>query len=118
MGNESSGLNANPKREYMKVELQLVLKRELKNRRLTINGLARECGIPVSVLHSWIQGVLPSAKNLHHIASLAKSLDLPVSVLLFNKDERKPEATILFNSEFADGDHKYRLSVEKIRKGG
>lgn len=100
----------------MKVELQLVLKRELKDRHLTINGLARECRIPVSVLHGWIQGVLPSAKNLHHIATLAKCLKLPVSVLLFNKNEATPDATVLFNSEFADGDHKYRLSVEKIRK--
>jgi len=30
----------------MKVELQTVLKRELKDRHLTINGLARTCGVP------------------------------------------------------------------------
>ena len=102
----------------MKIELQQVLKRELKNRNLTINGLARDCGIPVSVLHSWLQGVLPSAKNLHHIAALSKCLELPISVLLFNKHEASQEATVLFNSEFADGDHKYRLSVEKIKKDG
>lgn len=100
----------------MKVELQQVLKRELKTRNLTINGLARTCGIPQSVLHSWLQGVLPSARNLHHVGTLAKYLQLPVSVLLFNQKEDRPEATILFNSEFADGDHKYRLSVEKIRR--
>ncbi|MBK8201522.1 MAG: helix-turn-helix transcriptional regulator [Bdellovibrionales bacterium] len=105
-----------PKTGYMKIELQQVLKRELKSKHLTINGLARECKIPVSVLHSWIQGVLPSAKNLHHIASLAKFLELPVSVILFDRDEAKPNATVLFNSEFADGEHKYRLSVEKIKK--
>ena len=114
---ESSSLNMNPINVYMKVELQQVLKRELKIRHMTINGLARECSIPVSVLHSWLQGVLPSAKNLHHIATLARVLGLPVSVLLFNKDEDKPNTTTLFNSEFADGDHKYKLSVEKIRKG-
>lgn len=102
----------------MKVELQNVLKREIKDRHLTINALAIECEIPVSVLHSWVNGVLPSAKNLHHIGSLSKFLNLPVSVLLFNEREDRPETTILFNSEFADGDHKYRLSVEKIKKGG
>jgi transcriptional regulator with XRE-family HTH domain len=102
----------------MKVELQAVLKKELKSRRLTINGLARDCGIPASVLHGWLQGVLPSAKNLHHIAVLSKQLDIPVAILLFNKDESKPNSTVLFNSEFADGDHKYRLLVEKIRKDG
>lgn len=89
----------------MKIELQAVLKREIKNRHLTINALAIECGIPVSVLHSWFHGVLPSAKNLHHIGSLAKCLKLPVAVLLFNQNEDEPETTVLFNSEFADGDH-------------
>ena len=100
----------------MKVELHLVLKRELKNRHITVNALAKTCGIPVSVLHGWVQGVLPSARNLHHIAVLAKTLDLPVSVLLFNEIENRPDTTVLFNSEFADGEHKYRLSVEKIKK--
>lgn len=101
----------------MKIELQQVLKRELKNRGLTINGLARQCGIPASVLHGWLQGVLPSAKNLHHIATLSKALKIPVSVLLFNKLEPSSNSTILFNSEFSDGDHKYRLSVERIKRG-
>lgn len=100
----------------MKVEIQNVLKRELKSRHLTINALAKECGMPVSVLHSWINGVLPSAKNLHHVAGLAKCLNLPVSILLFDKDELKPHTTILFNSEFADGQDNYRLSVEKIKR--
>jgi transcriptional regulator with XRE-family HTH domain len=100
----------------MKIELQTVLKRELKSRHLTINGVAKSCKVPVSVLHSWINGVLPSAKNLHHVATLSKFLGLPVSVLLFNKSEASNESTILFNSEFADGDHQYRLSIVKVKK--
>jgi hypothetical protein len=81
----------------MKIELRQVLKRELKARQMTINALARDCAMPVSVLHAWVQGVLPSAKNLHHIGTLAKFLNLPVSVLLFDEDERNPDATVLFN---------------------
>lgn len=103
---------------YMKIELKNVLKREMKTRNLTTNSLAKKCGIPVSVLHGWLQGVLPSAKNLHHISTLAKFLEVPVSVLLFNQFEAHPDRLVLFNSEFADGDHKYRLSVEKIKKVG
>ena len=101
----------------MKVQLTNVLKRELKSRRMTIAALAKACGIPISVLHSWVQGVLPSAKNLHHVAALAEHLQLPVSVLLFDQEENKKDAVVLFKSEFSDGDHQYRLSVEKIRKG-
>lgn len=100
----------------MKVELQTVLKRELKNRHLTINSVAQSCKVPVSVLHGWMNGVLPSAKNLHHVAVLAKFLGLPVSILLFNKIESTNESTTLFNSEFSDGDHKYRLSIVKVKK--
>lgn len=101
----------------MKVQLQQVLKREIINRHLTVNSLAKSCRIPSSVLHSWIHGVLPSAKNLHHVAVLAKYLNIPVSVLLFDLDDRTPDTTVLFNSEFRDGEHKYRLLVEKVRKG-
>lgn len=99
----------------MRIELQLVLKRELRARHLTINGLARKCGIPASVLHGWTQGVLPSAKNLHHIASLAKCLDLPVSILLFNQAEEKPEMKQLLTSEFLDGDFRYRINIERFK---
>jgi transcriptional regulator with XRE-family HTH domain len=100
----------------MKVQITTVLKRELKSRQMTIAALAKTCGIPVSVLHSWVGGVLPSARNLHHVAALAEHLELPVSVLLFDHEENKKESIVLFKSEFADGDHQYRLSVEKIRK--
>lgn len=97
-----------------KVELQRVLTRELKAHRWTVNGLARECGIPTSVLHGWLQGVLPSAKNLHHIDALAKRLRLPISVLLFNRKEDRPDSFVLFFSEFSDGLRRYRLSIERL----
>lgn len=98
----------------MKVELQLVLKRELKSRNWTINGLARQCGIPASVLHGWVQGVLPSAKNLHHIGALATCLKMPLALLLFNHRESDGNATMVFTSEFNDGPNRYRFSLEKI----
>lgn len=100
----------------MEIQLQEVLKRELKSRNLTVNGLARSCGIPQSVLHSWLQGVIPSAKNLHHTAVLAKYFEIPISVLLFNQKEDLPETNILFHSEFLDGENKYKLSIEKVKK--
>lgn len=101
----------------MKVVIQSVLKREMKNRLLTINKLARQCDIPASVLHGWVHGVLPSAKNLHHVATLAEYLHIPLSELLFDWDESKTNAKVLFESEFAAGDVHYRLLVEKIGRG-
>ncbi len=102
--------------ECMKIYLQQVLKRELKTRGESVNALSRACGIPVSVLHGWTTGVLPSAKNLHHIQSLSDYLGISVSVLLFNRRDEKSEAAVLFSSEFADGDMKYRLLVEKVKR--
>lgn len=101
----------------MKIELQNVLKRELKARHKTINALARECGIPTSVLHSWVQGVLPSAKNLHHVLALAKCLGLPVSTLLFNEAEVETGSSLISTTEFSDGESKFRLLVMKVAKG-
>ncbi len=100
----------------MKVQLQQVLKRELKSRGESINVVARSCKIPLSVLHGWCNGVLPSAKNLHHIKNLSDYFGVPVSLLLFNSLDEKSSAVVLFSSEFADGDMKYRLLVEKIKK--
>ena len=100
----------------MKVQLSTVLKREFKSRDESANSIARACKIPISVLHGWINGVLPSAKNLHHVHTLSEYLSVPVSTLLFNVRDETNETSILFSSEFADGDMKYRLLVEKIKK--
>lgn len=98
----------------MKVQLQEVLLREIKNHNITVNKLAKSCEIPVSVLHGWVHGRLPSAKNLHYLYKVSEFFGIPVSVLLFNKFEERSENVILFNSEFADGNHRYKLSIEKI----
>lgn len=100
----------------MKVQLKEVLKRQLKNRNESLNSLARRCGIPLSVLHGWVNGVLPSAKNLHHIQTLSNYLEIPISILLFNTREEQSKSDILFSSEFADGERRYRLLIEKIQK--
>lgn len=100
----------------MKVHLKDVLKRQLKARNESLNSLARNCGIPLSVIHGWVNGVLPSARNLHHIQTLAEYLDVSISMLLFNTREEKSKSTILFSSEFADGEPKYRLLVEKVKR--
>lgn len=103
--------------ENMKVCLSSVLKREMKVKGESINSLSRACRIPVSVLHGWVNGTLPSAKNLHHIQSLSDYLGVSIAMLLFNRREEKSGDSVLFSSEFADGDMKYRLLVEKVRRG-
>lgn len=100
----------------MKVQLKDVLKRQLKSRNESLNSVARACKIPLSVLHGWANGVLPSAKNLHHIQTLSDYLGISISMLLFNSRDERPDSSVLFSSEFADGERRYRLLIEKIQK--
>lgn len=98
------------------MQLKDVLKRELKSRNESLNSLSRNTKISLSVLHGWANGVLPSAKNLHHIHTLSEYFGISVSMLLFNTREEQSKSTVLFNSEFVDESSRYRLMVEKIKK--
>ena len=99
----------------MSIELKRILNREFKSRGLVANKVAKSLGIPQSVLHGWISGSLPNGKNLHHIQALSNFLGLSVSELLFG-GENSSGSEILFHNEFRDGDSKYKLTVEKIKK--
>ena len=100
----------------MVVKVQQVLKRELKSKRMSASSLAKNCGIPASVLHGWLQGTLPSAKNLHLIAKLSQFLGLPVSVLLFDLEEKGPKVSTIFKSHFSEGESEFQILVTKTNK--
>lgn len=96
-----------------KVMIDKVIKKEAKMRKMAINQMAIECSIPTSILHSWANGTLPSAKNLHHIQTLSKYLGITVEELLFGI-KGNTQNKILFSSTFVDGDSEYRIVLEKI----
>lgn len=100
----------------MEVKLKKVLERECKSAGKSVNLIAEETGVPSSTLHSWLQGQLPSAKNLHHLKSLCDYFHLSLEHLLFNTSKANGSATILFSSEFKDQDMRYRLTVERIKE--
>lgn len=95
------------------IKLSQVLKNELKSRELTINRMARDCAIPASVLHGWINGTVPSAKNIHHIKTLSDYLNVSIERLLFDNGAA-PSRLILFSSTFMDGKTQYKLTIEKL----
>ena len=97
-----------------KIKLQDILKVELKIRKLTLNALAKECSIPPSVLHGWLHGTLPSAKNLHHVKTLSEHLEISIDKLLFGGKASDQQKLILFQSTFTDGKAQYKVTVEKI----
>lgn len=100
----------------MTIKLDEILKNELERRKLSINEVAKECKIAPSVLHGWINGTLPSAKNLHHIQTLSKFLGISAEDMLFNSKEDSTSRLILFSSTFMDGDTQYKLTIEKIKE--
>lgn len=100
----------------MTIKLKEILQSEFERRNLSINQVANDCNIPSSVLHGWFHGSLPSAKNLHHIQTLAEYLGLQVDRMLFDTKKEKESRLILFSSTFRDGDTQYKLTIEKIKE--
>lgn len=99
-----------------KIRLAEALSREIEERDMTVSKLAKECKIPISVLHGWINGTSPSAKNIHHLYSLCQYLDLSLDQLLFGVRTSMKDRSIIFQSIFMDGENQYKLTVEKISK--
>ena len=82
---------------------------------LSIKKISSDCGIPQSVLHGWINGTIPSAKNLYLVFRLAKYLDLNIEELLFGSRINSDEfSEILHSSSFIDEGSKYLLKIQKI----
>ena len=96
-----------------KIKLKEVLSREIRNRGVSTSQLARLCGIPKSTLHDWVSGRLPNSKNIHLIKDLSEFLGISISLLLFNQEEKKTDSEIVSMCTFNDGNHIYRITVEK-----
>ena len=100
----------------MEIKLRDVLRREMKSRNESVLQIAKGCKIPRTTLNDWVQGVLPSAKNIHHLKSLAEYLNTSVTMLLFNVKDENADTSILCSSTFVDQDRRYRIIIKKLPK--
>lgn len=100
----------------MDIKLKAVLDRELKKRNESLNSVAKTCKIPQSTLHNWMQGTLPTAKNLFLLKNLSDYLRIPIVTLLFDIKDEKFDSEVLFSSTFVDSDRRYRLTIERLPK--
>ncbi len=98
-----------------KFKLHENLKKALDANDQSITQLAKECKIPVSVLHGWLNGTLPSAKNLHHVIKLSTHLEVTFEELLFGHKGTQAQSTNVLICNFMDGGDKYRLIIQKIQ---
>ena len=99
----------------MKMRLKEALTRELKGRNISLRKLARDCDIPLSVLHGWVNGVSPSGKNIEHLLRLSERLGTSIDTLLFNAKSGRKDSTILLSFEFKDVEGSYNLTIEKMK---
>ena len=100
--------------DMAKFKLHEALKDMLEQHDKSITQLARECKIPVSVLHGWVNGTLPSARNLHHIVKLSNHLEVTIEELLFGLKKSSKEPNDIFSCQFDDGEEKYKLIIRKV----
>lgn len=98
------------------IKLKDVLAREIKERDLSINQIAKSCGMPKSTLHDWLSGRTPNSKNLHYLYNLAEFFEISLSSLLFNIEEGKEAVEIISSTVFSDGGKTYRIKIEKVSK--
>lgn len=98
----------------MKIVLAQILTREMKKQGLTLTSLAKATRVPKSTLFDWLEGRLPSSKNLHYLAELSEFFEITLNELLFGSVEKEPNSQVLFSSSFMDGKKKYKILIEKI----
>lgn len=103
------------KNKYMKnIKLEETLKEEFRLKKITLTKVARDCQIPPSVLHGWLHGTLPSAKNINHIKTLADYLGYSVDHLLFGKKSGNSiKKTIVSKTTFTENGIDYHLTIER-----
>ena len=100
----------------MKIKLDKVISREMKAQDLSVTTLSKKTNIPRTTIHDWVNGRLPSSKNIHHLYGLADFFKISLNELLFDSKDRNARYETMFSSEFIDNKTKYRIIIEKIKE--
>lgn len=98
----------------MKIKLSQVMAREMKSRSISVTLLAKSTGVPRTTVHDWLEGRLPSSKNIHYLSELSSFFGISLNELLFGVADQTPTSEVLFSSSFVDGQTSYKIIVEKI----
>jgi transcriptional regulator with XRE-family HTH domain len=100
----------------IKIQVAESIQKECKKRNMTLSRMASLSGVSKSTLHDWATiGTYPKLDKtgVKNLKKLADFLEISVAQLVFgNLNENK--AQVLFESTFRDGDHKYKLKIERI----
>lgn len=93
-----------------KMQLKVVLRRLLKEKRMSALELSRSSGVPNSTIATWLAGSSP--KRVEQTSDVARVLGVPLHILLFDEPEPNSAPTTEEKEVVLDG--LYRLKLEKV----
>lgn len=96
----------------MSIKLDIVLKRLLKQRGITLKQLSKETEIKPSTLSGWFNGVSPH--NLSEARTCARYLGVSLERLLFDEDSETQALEDLLTEQVFDGFLK--VKIERVIK--
>ncbi len=108
-------ISERPDNSFMEIVLSKMLEKEMRGRGLTLGTLSKATKIPKSTLSDWINGRLPSSRNIHYLSILSQFFGISLNELLFENSKHPTSNEILFSSSFRDGKTEYKIVIEKIQ---
>ncbi|MEE2743623.1 MAG: helix-turn-helix transcriptional regulator [Bdellovibrionota bacterium] len=95
------------------ISLGKVIVKELNRRNISASSLAKECGVPVTTLHNWIQGIKPSTSSMKYVKSLANYFNMSLDELFFGIT-KKDKSEVIYRGTYSDQGTVYRVTIEKL----
>ena len=95
----------------MKVQIGPVLKKLLKDRRMTIKEVSTATSVPSSTLSEWLNNRSP--KNPEHTLKVAQYLEVSLHFLLFGEEDRQEPLTKIMKEDFFSGT--FEINIKRIK---
>lgn len=94
----------------MKVQIGSILKKLLKDRRMTLKEVSQVTSVPSSTLSEWLNNRSP--KNPEQILKVAKYLDVSLHFLLFGEEDQQEPLTKIMKEDFFSGT--FEINIKRI----
>lgn len=95
----------------MELKLGSILSKILRERRITLKEVSKNCSVAISTLHEWENGRAP--KNPEQVARVADFLGVSLHYLLFGLEDRQNPIARIFKEDVFQGT--FEVTVRKVR---
>lgn len=97
----------------MKVQIGPVLKKLLKDRRMTLKEVSIATSVPSSTLSEWLNNRSP--KNPEQALKVAQYLEVSLHYLLFGEEDHQEPLTKIMKEDFFSGT--FEINIKRIKQG-